>query len=250
MVNRNIKYKSKQILEFYSSNRQRWDVFFPSERWVFKRISDKIGTFGDILDVGCACGGLGRALSEKFVVSSYTGVDINKDAINWAKEKQKLGIPINLIAGDIVELELINRYDMVVSLSCADWNIETDKIIDACWERVTPGGYFVISLRLTTEKAINNIEKSYQYINFSGDEEKPEVANYVVFNFREALMMINELSPAPETIGAYGYWGTPSSTAVTPYGRLVYAVFYINKGIRDSIQSIKSEFSLPLEVFL
>jgi len=251
MVSRNIEYRTKEILKYYSSNRQRWEDFYPSERWVFRKIGGKKKTLGDILDVGCACGGLGVALNEKFEISSYTGIDIHKDAIKWAINKQKLTVPTTFMAEDIIEADLDNQYDMVVSLSCADWNLETNKIIRTCWKRVKPEGYFVISLRLTPEQGINDIKKSYQYINFSGDEGEQEVANYVVFNFREAILTMNELSPSPELIGAYGYWGNSSSTAVTPFNKLVFAVFYIKKSEHhDSDRNVMCEFNLPVELFL
>lgn len=250
LKNKNIRYKSREILKFYSSNRQTWDEFYPSERWVFEKIAEEKKMMGDILDVGCACGGLGRALTEKSTVVSYTGVDLNQEAIEWALKKQNLSIPSNFIVGDIIELKLNNKYDLVVSLSCADWNIETKKIIDVCWEKVKEGGYFVISLRLTTKKGINDIKRSYQYINFYGDEKEPEIANYAVFNFKEAITIMKNLIPVPELIGAYGYWGEPSETAVTPYSKLVFGVFYIRKGIRGSEKNIKVEFNLPLEVFM
>lgn len=248
ITNKNIKYKSKQILEFYSSNRQRWKEFYPSERRMFEKIAGKRMSLRDVLDVGCACGGLALALHEKFFLNSYTGVDINRDVIEWANKKVKLPIPHNFICADIIKLRLNRCYDTVVSLSCADWNIETRKIIDACWKRVKYGGYFVISLRITPEKGINDIKKSYQYINFSAKERNPEVANYVVFNFREALMTIKELNPQPELIGAFGYWRKPSSMAVTPFKKLIFAVFYIRKGMENSHQKIRAEFSLPKDI--
>ena len=74
-MNKNIKYSSKELVEFYSCSRQRWDEFYPSERWVFDKVAGKNKKLGDILDVGCACGGLGIALSNRFMLTSYKGVD-------------------------------------------------------------------------------------------------------------------------------------------------------------------------------
>ncbi len=251
MGEKNIEYKSKQILEYYRSNRRTWDEFYPSERWVFQKIADEKGLLGDVLDVGCACGGLGAALSCKFPLNSYTGIDINKDAIDWASRETRLQIPTRFTAGDIVCCASKEEYDVVASLSCVDWNIKTKDIISACWERVRPGGYFVSSLRLTSEKGVNNIKKSFQYVNFSGEEEDPEVANYVVFNVKEAMSALSELDPAPTLIGAYGYWGSPSPTAVTLYDKLIFSVFYIKKGTEKPYpHEMAAELRLPLEAFL
>ena len=46
--------------------------------------------------------------------------------------------------------------------------------------------------------------------------------------------MIKNLQPIPKFIGAYGYWGQPSPTAVTPFKKILFVVFYIQKGIGES----------------
>lgn len=247
---KNIEYKSEQISEYYSCNRQTWDEFYPSERWVFERIYKGRKNLGDVLDVGCACGGLGSAIAGNLKIDSYTGIDINKKAIAWAMENQKLPVPNNFIHGDMLNIHLEKKYETVVSLSCADWNIKTHEIVDACWEKLKPNGYFVISLRLTPEKGVNNIKNSYQHINFSESKKNPEIANYAVFNFREALTLFKQLQPTPVVIGCYGYWGKPSATAVTPFEKLVFAVFYIRKGAGNSAADIMTELRLPIDIFL
>lgn len=246
----NIVFNSQEIVEFYSRHRKEWNDFYPSEKWVFRRIAGKSGYLGGVLDAGCACGGLGLALSREFKLNSYTGIDIHPGAIAWAIKHRKLAAPTSFICGDILGLKGRKRYDLVVSLSCADWNIEVAKIMKACWEKVKPGGHLVISLRITPGKGIDDMKKSFQYINFSKKDKRPEVANYAVFNLRDILGRMKELSPFAQDIGAYGYWGTPSPTAVTPYKKLIFAVFYLKKGKGNKIRGINTEFNLPLEAFL
>jgi len=248
-VAKNIEYKSREIPLYYSCNRSRWADFYPSERWVFSKLALEQRSLGNVLDVGCACGGLGAALCERFQLSSYTGVDIHREAIAWARLERRLPVPATFLAGDILELNLEDTFDLVVSLSCADWNIEVQRIMNACWARVKAEGHFVISLRLTTGSGVNDIKSSYQYINFSGQERNAEVANYVVFNLPEVLGLMQALQPAPILIGAYGYWGKPAATAVTPFTRLVFAVFYLRKGTGPEHAGIAGEFLLPLEMF-
>lgn len=250
MPHRNIVYKSSQIRDFFKDHRKNWDELYPSEKWVFEKTYTMRGFLGNLLDVGCACGGLGRALDEQSFISSYTGIDINSESIEFASKNIKLTVPLQFVSGDIVTWNTKERYDTVVSLSCADWNIETESIIQSCWERVKDNGYFIISLRLTSGKSINDIERSYQYIDFTGTENKPEIANYVVFSFQDITKILLSLKPLPDLIGAYGYWGKPSHTAVTIYNKIVFAVFYLRKSIKKEENSIQCEFSLPVELFL
>lgn len=244
MANKNIRYSSDEILKFYSASRQSWDELYPSERRVFEIVGGKKASLGDLFDVGCACGGLGKALSERFKLNSYTGIDIHKPSIDWAKSHCGLKWPATFIAGDIIEHAPKASYDTVVSLGCADWNVETAKIITACWKGVKPGGHLIISLRLTPGTGINDIAKSYQMINFSGRDEKPETANYVVLNYKEATETLKALSPRPELIGAYGYWGKPSSMAVTPFEKIVFSVFYLRRGLSESKDTLM-DIDLP-----
>lgn len=101
-----------------------------------------------MLDVGCAAGGLGAALSERQALASYTGVDISDQAIAAARVRVPLSVPARFIAGDILDLSDLGRtaFDTVVSLSCADWNVETGRILERCWSLVAPRGRFVPSL--------------------------------------------------------------------------------------------------------
>jgi hypothetical protein len=91
---------------------------------------------------------------------------------------------------------------------------------------VRPGGYFVASFRLTPHESLNDRSRSYQYINFEGRREG-EVAPYVVLNVNELMQYLAAL--APQRIRAYGYWGTPSPTAVTSCARIAFAVFAVRK---------------------
>ena len=140
---------------------------------------------------------------------------------------------------------------MVTNLSCSDWNIETNAITRACWKHVAPGGSLVISLRLTDGPSLNDFSRSYQYIQYDGEalgtEEK---ANYVVFNVHDALSMLGSMSPQVSHVLGYGYWGAPSKVAVTPYARLVFAVFAVTKArVPVAATGPTSELHLPLSLW-
>ena len=139
------------------------------------------------------------------------------------------------------------KADIVFSLSCADWNIETNAIIQKWWETVKDGGHLIISLRLTKEKTINDIDKGFQYIDFFNNNEKQEKASYTVFNIKESLNILNNLQPKSSKITAFGYYGSPSKSAVIPYDKLLFAVFAIEKN-----QSIETNINIefPLDIFL
>ena len=54
-----------------------------------------------VLDIGCACGGLGIVLKEKFNIDNYTGIEINHQAANYAKQ---INPDFQIIEGDFLEV--------------------------------------------------------------------------------------------------------------------------------------------------
>ena len=258
--NKNIKYSTKSISEYFCSNRRKWDDFYASEKWILERIAGPQRNMGRVLDVGCAAGGLGVALSERFAVAHYTGVDINAQAIEVARERSA-GFPVkdhDFICGDILEIDTLQRegFENVFSLSCADWNVATGAIIGDCWKYVRKDGHFVLTLRLSPGPSLLDLSESFQYVYFGGsvpeDTTGIEKAPYVVFNIKDALSLLSNLQPKPARITAYGYWGVPSLTARTNYDRLVFAALAVYKGRDEELSGniISGEFHLPADLFL
>lgn len=252
----NIKYLSDEIGAFYSQNRIAWDQFYPSEKYIFEKVfsttHDDIKT---VLDVGCACGGLGLALNERFQIKDYTGIDINASAIEQALlMKNEFPFDSSFLCADILNSdEFLNerKFDLVTSLSCADWNCETIKILEKCWYHTANNGYFIFSFRITNEKSIRGLEDGFQFVHFDdvttlkGTEEK---APYVVTNIHEVFQIVNSFIPLPSNLMAYGYWGKPSSLAVIPYKRIVHSVFAIQK-TEQEVSTTLANLILPLDIF-
>lgn len=245
MTQGNIHYKTEAIGQFYKTHRTSWDQFYKSEKIIFSRLS--LGASTRVLDIGCGCGGLGLALREQYGLTDYTGVDINRQAIHAAVE---MNPSARFLATDILDApphELHEEsFDLVVSLSCIDWNIEFDQMLKKAYQYVKPGGYFLASFRLTDREGVNDFSRSYQFINFDGKREG-EKAPYVVINGHDLLMRLMALQPS-EILG-YGYWGQHSATAVTPFERICFAVVAVRKGAGAPCKlslELPEDFKLPM----
>ena len=240
----NVAYKTDQLVRYFSRNRVAWTQFYESERLIISRLNLNSGQ--TVLDIGCGCGGLGLALRERFGVQNYTGIEINASAANAGK---MMNPEARILCGDILDLnerELHERYfNVVFSLSCVDWNVRFSDMLSAAWNRVLPGGYLVATFRLIDREGCNNPERSYQYINFDGVREG-ERASYVVLNAGALIQALVAFDPS--AIDAYGYWGAPSVTAVTPYDRLCFAAFSIRKRDANSIGASLFDLNLPAEI--
>ena len=241
-ASRNIVYRSDEIARFYGANRDAWEGFYPSERWVFEQVAARradglgdglSGGLGGVLDVGCAAGGLGHALAQRRLLTNYTGIDINPQAIEAAGRKGvPMGVTHAFIAGDLLEARDLDgrAFDTVFSLSCVDWNVELERMIDRCWELVAPGGTFILSVRLTDGPGVTDMTRSYQYVAFGDDmPEDAEKAPYAVLNVSDMIGLLSARDPMPSHILGYGYWGPPSRMARTPFQSVVFAVFALTR---------------------
>jgi len=222
----NLHYKTDTIKAYFSANRVRWEQFYKSEQVI---LANTLGGLNSpsILDVGCGCGGLGLALRDRFGFLDYTGIEINVQAAKHAKE---LNPRAQIECGDFLELNasrlLRKQFDVVISLSCIDWQLNFQPMLARAWSLVKPDGCFVISLRLTDGAGTNDIESSYQFINYDGIR-KGERAPYVVLNASDIMQTFVMLGASK--VAGCGYFGLPSPTAVTPYKELCFAVFAVSK---------------------
>ncbi|WP_061217852.1 methyltransferase domain-containing protein [Leptospira weilii] len=239
----NIKYNSEDISKYFKENRIRWEQFYESER----RVIEKVWPKGNpkVLDIGCGCGGLGLALKERFNHSNYIGIEINSKAASIAKEIYSDAL---ILEEDFLLLShpsiKENEFDIVFSLSCIDWQLNFEMMLQKGWSMVKEGGMFIASFRITNQETVNDVEKSYQFINYEGVLEG-EIAPYVVLNSKELLSHFEKLGAGD--IFAYGYYGSPSSTAKTPFKKLCFGVLAVSKPKKEDTH-FKREFQLPDEI--
>ena len=220
-----VEYKSSEIEKYFKSNRIKWEQFYPSERHIIETLN--LSSSSKVLDLGCGCAGLGCALKEKFGVTDYTGIDINKQAVETAKV---LLPDANLHHCDFLNIDVedikFNGFDHVFSLSCIDWNDGFHKTFPRAFSYVNEGGWLILSLRLTMEKSIFDSKSSFQYINYEGKCEG-ETATYVVLNANEIFTYFKKMNLSE--IKGFGYWGKVGNHTITPYSQICFCVFAVKK---------------------
>lgn len=229
MKNFNRAYKSSEIAKYYASNRNKWSDFYKSERKVINQL--RIKKSSTILDIGSACGGLGKILSKKFKIQNYLGLEVNKLAFSFAKKNFLKGNFKNI---DFLKYEKrkknLTKFQYVFSLGCIDWNAEFEKMLKKAWAHVEINGYLVLTLRFTNKKTKGLY---YQFINFS-KQLKGEKAKYYVLNFKNFKKKIKNFKI--KKIIQNGYWKNPSPTAVVPFKKLYFAGIALQKSKRNNIK--------------
>jgi hypothetical protein len=90
------------------------------------------------------------------------------------------------------------------------------------------------------DESSNDMPRSHQYFDYDGIR-----ATDVVLNADELTRHL--ISVRPAEITAYGYWGAPSVTAVTPYGWLCFAEFS-NRKRSDGREQPRFHLTAPLQI--
>ena len=240
----NVVYKTKRLVSYFSTHRCRWEQFYPSERKVIEHVAPQASW--KVLDMGCACGGLGAALKERFSITAYTGVEINEDCARAAIDVCPTG---RVIHGDFLQAgeALPADFDLAFSLSCADWNVRTDELMRALFRHVKPGGWLVFSFRLSNEPSATGVWSAQQTITYGvegEDSQQTELAPYKVYTLGATMALLKSMGPMDKIYG-YGYWGdTPASVTGLPLKRIHYAVFAVWKATTPEAEpKVTLEFS-------
>ena len=119
-------------------------------------------------------------------------------------------------------------------------------MFDKCWAKVKPGGFFILSLRLTNKKSLTNISESFQYANYDNKKEG-EIAPYIVFNANEIFQKFDLLDPISMEVN--GYFGKSNYTAICPYNEICFSVIALQKK-GDSVKKIhQNNISLPNSIY-
>ena len=225
----NIRYNSPGLSDYYSHNRFKYNHFYTSERLALEFVAP--GPMTTILDIGCACGGLGLALNERFGCWQYTGLEIHAHAAELGGHLVE-HFGGRVIEGDVLEgvtlLEPAQTFNLVVSLSAVDWNEQIRENIRVAWELVADGGVLLMTIRLHPHICLENIRDSYQStIPLSGGGT--EIAPYIIVSVPRAVQFAKSLGATQVDI--FGHWGSPSATAQTSVKECIFAAAVLRKGL-------------------
>lgn len=131
-------YNSDELALYYKNNRHNFDEFYESEK-IMSQIMDVRADPFIVLDVGCGCGGLGDALSKKYNLSEYRGIDISRKNIQCAIENVRLNTRFSFECMDIAEDNEQKKFDVVAVLGVLDCNKNRNRIVQSCWTKVCGG---------------------------------------------------------------------------------------------------------------
>lgn len=146
--------------------------------------------YKSVFEIGCATGILTKKIKEKFEFEHFYANDIVESAKDYIK---KITEDFVFIEGDIEEIDLSGKYDLIISNACLQWcnnlTVTTDKLYNSLEE----GGILALSIfgeeNLREIKSLFNIEnKEYsidklkEYLNKYNCTQYYEEQNTLYFD--------------------------------------------------------------------
>lgn len=121
--------------------------------------------FDNIFEIGCATGLLTKEINKKLTYKTLTTNDIVSKAKKYIEE---VSGDINFISGDIEELEINTKYDLIISNASLQWCNDIETTINKLINSLSDNGILAISIfgddNFKEIKNIFNIEnKNYNF---------------------------------------------------------------------------------------
>ncbi len=161
-----LKYQSKNIIK----NNPLKKVLV---RRFFRRVYREIGKINPqtLIDLGCGEGFLEKYLKDQNLVLDITAVDINTNALQYAKKNNP---GVKFLEGDILSLKIKERFDLVVMLEVLEHlsfpeealktakNLSKNLLVSVPWEPYFSRLYLLAGLNL---KRRGRHPEHYQFFN-------------------------------------------------------------------------------------
>lgn len=150
-----VKKRFKKSLKTYNDN-----------AIIQKQTADKLITllpeknYNSILEIGCATGILSEKIKQNLSFNEFSANDLVEDSQKYVEQI----IPSShFIAGDIEEIQLDKKYDLIISNACLQWCSNIIGTIDKLKSALNPNG--VLALSVFGDKNLAEIKNIFEIEN-------------------------------------------------------------------------------------
>jgi malonyl-CoA O-methyltransferase len=153
----------------FSEAANTYDLWAKHQNRIAKTLSSHIpilANINNILDLGCGTGNSIESLLSLYPDADVLGVDIAEGMIEYCREKWKDYKKINFHQCDIEDLELSQKYDLIISSCSLQWLTDIKSTFNKFLNCMNPGGY--LALAIPVEGSLNELKHSYVQV-FSSD---------------------------------------------------------------------------------
>lgn len=150
----------------------------PQQAWAVEVLARLEGLAADatVLDVGCGTGRVTELLIELVPRGRVMAIDASQEMVDLARAR--LGRRAEVWREDVLELELTERVDAIVSTATLHWVTDHDRLWARLAAALRPGG--VLEAQCGGE---GNIRRVREVIDAVARDEAPELAGFAPWTF-------------------------------------------------------------------
>ena len=113
--------------------------------WVEKYLAHRVGPGAEVLSVGCGPGVILRAVSKLDSSIRATGIDISRERLQQAMEKNRENSRVKFVCGDAHSMELqSNSFDLVYCRMLLEYLKEKERAVSEMARVCKPGGIVLL----------------------------------------------------------------------------------------------------------
>ena len=124
-----------------------------------------VNNFNSVFEVGCGTGVLTKYIKSFFLYKSYTANDIVKESKKYV---QKIIKDVNFVCGDIEQVKIDKKFDLIISNACLQWCNNLNATIIKLVNMLNKNGILAISIfgqqNLCEIKKLLNVSLNYPKI--------------------------------------------------------------------------------------
>lgn len=130
-----------------------------SDMLIHLLLENKSNNIKSILEIGCGTGHLTEKLIELFPHSNITAIDIAPGMITTIKSKIKNPY-ITFICGDIEDIEITEKYDLIISNATFQWFNDTENTLKKLYDILNSKG--IICFSTFGDKTFNELATCFE----------------------------------------------------------------------------------------
>jgi len=229
--------QTTEEMNYWIKNRSILADLYKSEKYFFEKILPNVGS---VLDIGCAAGGSALFCREIRTNLQYFGIDVSSNLIDIAKKRfaESKYTSFFHYDGETIPFE-DSTIEFVFSFGVFHHLINWKELIAEAL-RVS-SKYFLFDIRCWQNSSIVDGQTSFQKLALSGEWDQKSTIPYNLISFNELLDFLKNFKSAGHNVNVFGYWGKPTSLAVTPANEVLMTSILIEKN------SILPEIHMVLE---
>ena len=182
-----VKRRFQKSLKTYNNNAIVQKI---TAKKLISLLQDK--SYYSILEVGCATGILTEEIKKTIAFDSFDANDIVENSKDFI---QNILPNCNFIEGDIEEIILPKKYDLIISNACLQWCNNIEATIDKLLNHLNRGG--ILAFSIFGENNLIEITDYFGIKNktYSINSLKENISKYNIINYEEENIKINFENP-------------------------------------------------------